>query len=134
MPPGIVTEVGTVIDELFDVKLTTVPPVGAGPSSVTVPLEESPPTTDVGDSVKLDKFAGITVNVVVWEIPAKDAVIVAGADAPTAKVPIEKVAVLDPAATVIEDGTIASSEFDVSATVVPPDTANPLSVTVPVAD
>ena len=111
----------------------TVPPVGAGPSRVIVPTEDIPPTTVVGDKVKLVSLAGVTVNVVVCEKPANDAVIVAADAAPTARVPIEKVAVFEPSATVIDAGTVAFGVLETSATEVPPETANPLRVTVPVA-
>jgi len=50
-PAATVTVPGTVADELLDASATTRPPVGAGPLSVTVPVEETPPATVVGLSV-----------------------------------------------------------------------------------
>jgi len=49
LPPGTVTVAGTVADEglLLDSD-TTAPPLGAGPLSVTVPVEPLPPTTEDG--------------------------------------------------------------------------------------
>jgi len=47
-PADIVTEPGTVAAELLLVKLTTVPPVAAGPLRVTVPVEAPPPRTELG--------------------------------------------------------------------------------------
>ena len=47
-PAATVTEVGVVALELLDERETTAPPVGAAPFKVTVPVEELPPTTDVG--------------------------------------------------------------------------------------
>jgi hypothetical protein len=44
-PAGTVTLAGTVADALLLVSVTTVPPEGAGPFSVTVPVEEVPPFT-----------------------------------------------------------------------------------------
>jgi hypothetical protein len=48
-PAATVTDAGTwAAAELLEVKLTTAPPVGAGPSNVTVPVEDVPPTTVAG--------------------------------------------------------------------------------------
>ena len=48
-PPATVTLAGTVAAEVLSLdKDTTAPPPGAGPLSVTVPVEELPPTTLVG--------------------------------------------------------------------------------------
>ena len=45
-PPATVTPAGTVAAEVLSLdKDTTAPPPGAGPLSVTVPVEELPPTT-----------------------------------------------------------------------------------------
>ena len=53
-PAATVTLPGIVTDELLDDSFTTIPPVGAFPLSVTVPVEDAPPTTDVGETVTLD--------------------------------------------------------------------------------
>jgi len=42
--------------------VTTAPPVGAGPLSVTVPVEEAPPGTDVGLRVTELRTAAVTVR------------------------------------------------------------------------
>lgn len=47
-PPVTVTLDGVVADVLLSDKVTTVPPEGAGPLNVTVPVDELPPTTLVG--------------------------------------------------------------------------------------
>jgi hypothetical protein len=48
-PAATVTDAGTwATAGLLDVNATTAPPVGAGLSKVTVPVEETPPSTDVG--------------------------------------------------------------------------------------
>ena len=39
------------------------PPVGAGPDSVTVPVADAPPRTDVGDTVTLAATGATTVSV-----------------------------------------------------------------------
>ena len=48
-PASTVTVAGTwAAAVLLEVKLTTAPPVGAGPLSVTVPVEDTPPKTAAG--------------------------------------------------------------------------------------
>jgi len=50
-------------------RVTTAPPAGAGPFSVTVPVEEVPPITEVGLRVTELSVAAVTVNVVVLVTP-----------------------------------------------------------------
>ena len=52
-PAGTITLGGGTALVLFDAKFTTSPPVGAGPLSVTVPVEDVPPTTEAGATVRL---------------------------------------------------------------------------------
>ena len=71
LPAGTVTDAGTVTyDELSD-SVTTAPPVGAAPVSVTVPCEGLPPVTLAG--LKLTELrvaaAGVTVSVAVRVTP-----------------------------------------------------------------
>jgi hypothetical protein len=48
-PAATVTDAGTwAAAVLLEVKLTTAPPVGAGLSRVTVPVDDVPPATDAG--------------------------------------------------------------------------------------
>jgi hypothetical protein len=49
-------------------RLTTAPPAGAGPLSVTVPVEEVPPITKVGLRVTVLNVAAVTVNVTVFVV------------------------------------------------------------------
>ena len=53
------------MEGLLLVRLTATPPIGAGPLRVTVPVEELPPLTDVGDIVNVERLGGFTVIVVV---------------------------------------------------------------------
>lgn len=62
-PAPMVTVAGTVAVELLDVSATAVPPVGAGPLKVTVPVEVEPPVTVVGERVKDTRAAGVIVRV-----------------------------------------------------------------------
>src|SRR5260370_959854 len=58
-PAGTVTVAGTVAAAvLLLVRLTTAPPLGAGPLSVTVPVEGFPPVTLTGFSVTEDRATG----------------------------------------------------------------------------
>jgi hypothetical protein len=67
-PAATVTDAGTwAAAVLLEVKLTTAPPVGATLLSVTVPVEETPPATDVGLTLTpVREAAGaVTVSVAV---------------------------------------------------------------------
>lgn len=58
---GTVTEAGTVIVVLEDARVTTVPPVGAGPLRVTVPVDACPPATTEGLKA-IDRTTGDAVK------------------------------------------------------------------------
>ena len=70
-PAATVTLAGVVAAELLSESDTTAPPVGAAAVSVTVPVEDVPPVTDVGLTVTDCSAApaGLTVKVAVWFTP-----------------------------------------------------------------
>ena len=73
--------------------ITTIPPDGAGPESVTVPLTLAPPTTVDGLSVSEDVAGRVTVNVAVLGVPPLyEAEMTADVPAYTAVVEMAKVA------------------------------------------
>jgi hypothetical protein len=47
---------------LLDERVTLSPPFGAEPFTVTVPVAEFPPVTELGDTVTPVNAAGLTVN------------------------------------------------------------------------
>src|SRR5437867_12537568 len=69
LPAGTVTLAGTLAAPLLLDSVTCAPPAGAGPLSVTVPVEDcTPPTTLVGFKVseeRLGRGGGVTVSVIV---------------------------------------------------------------------
>jgi len=74
-PAATVTLAGTVaVDVLLLVRVTAAPPAGAGPLSVTVPVEDcAPPVTVVEFSVSVESVGeacGATVSEAVWVTPA----------------------------------------------------------------
>ena len=66
--PAIVTLVGTVATALLLPSVTSAPPAGAGPFSVTVPVDALPPRTDVGLNVTELRVAAVTVKVAAFVI------------------------------------------------------------------
>jgi hypothetical protein len=73
-PAATVTVAGTVAAAVVPlIRETTAPPVGAGPLSVTVPVEGDPPVTLVGFSVseeRVGRACGSTVSEAVLVAPA----------------------------------------------------------------
>ncbi len=137
-PETTVTLAGTVAVDVLLERETAAPPLGAGPLSVTVPVEVcTPPVTLVGFSVseeRVGRACGSTVSEAVLVTPAYDAEMVTGVDAVTALVLTVNVALLAPAAIVTLAGTLAAPLLLESSTCAPPVSAGPLSVTVPVED
>ena len=62
-PARTVTFAGTDAATEFDDRITTVPPDGDAPLSVTVPVEPAPPTTEVGEIVNEVIVSDETVTV-----------------------------------------------------------------------
>ena len=72
LPAGTVTLNGTLAAPLLLESMTCAPPAGAGPLSVTVPVEDcKPPTTLVGFSVSESTVTGggVTVSEAVRVVP-----------------------------------------------------------------
>jgi hypothetical protein len=65
---AIVTLVGTVAKALLLPIVTSAPLAGAGPFSVTVPVDALPPRTDVGLNMTELRVAAVTVKVAVFVI------------------------------------------------------------------
>jgi len=133
-PAATVTLAGTVAAALLDASVTTMPPAGAAADSVTVPVLETPPATDVGFNVTDVSDAAVIVRLAVWEAPDNVAVIVLAEFAATAVVVTVNVAVVEPAATVTLAGTVAATLLDASVTTKPPAGAAADNVTVPVLE
>jgi hypothetical protein len=130
-PAATVTLAGVVELALLSESVTTMPPAGAKPVRVTVPVEELPPATGVGLMATEVNAAGFTVSVVVRE-PFRVAVIVTGVAELTPLVVIENVAEVAPPATVTLAGTVAEGSLLASVTAMPPAGAALPRVTVPV--
>jgi len=116
-------------------KLTTVPPDGAGPLSLTVPCESSPPLTLVGLSVSEERVtapAGVTLSDACRETPPAVPVITAVVVAVTVCVVTLNVLLVAPAGTVTLLGTVATLLLLLSDTTTPPEGAAPDRVAVPV--
>ena len=127
LPAATVTLVGTLAAPLLLDSITCAPPAGAGPLSVTVPVEDpTPPTTLLGLKVSeetVGRGGGITVSEADRLTPPKDAEMVTVVDAVTVLVLTVKVALVLPAATVTLAGTLAAPLLLDNATCAPPSVA-----------
>lgn len=131
-PEAMVTLLGTVAEALLLCKVTTAPPLGATPFSVTVPVAELPPVTVCGATLTAVSVAGFTVSAVV-AVVEKVAEITAVLTEETPCVVTVKFALVAPAATRTEDGTVATEVLLLERlTEIPEGPAAPVSVTVPV--
>jgi hypothetical protein len=77
VPPGTVTEAGTLTKVLFDDSATTEPLEGAGAEIVTVQVEFAPEATVAGEHVRLDTVVAVRVSCVEADVPFIEAVTVA---------------------------------------------------------
>ena len=132
LPAGTVTLEGSCAAELLSESDTTIPPEGAGPVRVTVPIDELPPVTDVGLTVTALSAAGLIVKVACTVFPLKVADSVDVVVVVTTLVVTVKVAVVEPANTVTLPGVWAAELLSDRVTTTPPEGAGPFSVTVPV--
>ena len=135
-PAATVTVPGTVAaDVLLEDAVSVKPPVGAGLDSVTVPVEFAiPPTTVVGFRASVVTVGAVTPTVAVLLVVPVVPVIVAVTFEATATVVAVNVAVLEPAATVTDAGTVVDASLDARVTASPPVGAFALRVTVPVEE
>lgn len=133
-PAGTSTDPGTPAAPELDDSDTVVPPPGAAALNVTTPVEPAPPTTDDGfTETDCNDGAAVTVSeAVFWFKPPSVAVIVTVVSDETLFTVTVKVAELDPAFTVTDDGTAAAALLDASVSVELPVGAAPFNVTVPV--
>lgn len=128
-PAATVTDVGVCAALLLLESVTDAPPVGAGPLSVTVPVEDAPPVSVVGLSVSSVIDGGLTVIVADLAMLLYEAEIADVLMEPTALVLTVNVPLMDPEGTVTEAGTVATPVLLlVKAATAPPAGAGPLKV------
>jgi len=102
---GTVTLAGVCAAELLADRFMTIPPVGARPVKVTVPVEEFPPTKLVGLKLRVESAGGAMVNFVVCVTPLRLADSVATTEATVGLVVTPNTALLALAGTVTDAGT-----------------------------
>jgi len=127
-PAATVTLAGTDAAARLDDNVTTRPPFGAGPDSVTVPVADAPPRTDVGETETADATGAMTDKVTdLFTVPrvAVNATFVSDA---TAAVTASTLTLVAPAGTMACGGRLTIAVFALeSITVVPPAGAAPSS-------
>jgi hypothetical protein len=108
VPAGTVTVVGTDALPLVLERVTWVPPVGAVPPSVTVPVAPWPPATALGDTVRALTCSGVTVKLAVTGL-FRVAVIVTVVGDVTPAVTTENAPVIWPAANeMLDEANVAT--------------------------
>ena len=126
-PAATVTEAAVDALEEFDDKLTAIPPIGAAPLSITVPVAETPQVTDDGEMDTPVGTGARTVRFAEAELPFALAEMARVAFFETGIVVTLKVVVNAPEGTVTVDGTVAHPLFELRLTVIPPAGAAALS-------
>ncbi len=101
---------------------------------MTVPAEDDPPATEVGDKLSDVTAAGVTVSFALTETPVSVPVIFAATVAVTGEVVTINVVEVDPAGTVTVAGTTALLLLEANLTTSPPLGAGPVTVAVPVEE
>jgi hypothetical protein len=112
--------------------VTVMPPTGAGPLMVTVPVDELPPSTLAGLNVRPVGLGASTVTVADTDLPFAVAVIVAGVFADTGTPVTVNDTAVAPADRVTVPGTVTGPLL-LRATVMPPAGADVLMVSLAVA-
>src|SRR2546429_6992101 len=85
LPAGTITLEGTLAAPLLLESITCASPAGAGPLSVTVPMDDcAPPITLVGFNVSEETVGGVTAIAASTITPPQHTCTVATADPPTA--------------------------------------------------
>jgi len=110
-----------------------VPPGPACPLRLTVPVEELPPPTELGDTLRLVRAAAVIVSGADCVLAPWAPEITTDALLDTARVVTVNVAEVEPLGTVTVAGTFAFGLLEERLTVKPAALAGPVSVTVPVA-
>jgi hypothetical protein len=133
-PAATVTDTGTDTTEEDAIRETAVPPAGAGPLSVRVPVADPPPATEPGLKVTLSG-TGVEVSesAALFVAPPYIAEIVTEEPVPVVSVVTVNVPELDPAGMMMLAGTVAFAVLElVSVTAAPPVRAGPFNMTVAV--
>ena len=135
-PAATVTEVGTVRAALLSESETGRPPVGAEPVRVTVQTAAAPDEMEVGLQARLLIWLGAAerVRAAVLETEFAVAVTVTAVEAVTVPAVALKAAVVAPAATETEAGTVRAALLSEIETAKPPAGAAPVKVTVQAAE
>jgi hypothetical protein len=132
-PAGIAIDTDKLVMPLCEVEsLTIIPPVGAGPLSVTVPIEELPPTTELGDTTSVFTEVILIPSVALFVTPLRLAEITALTLLVTGEVFTVNVAAVEPSGIETEGATVAAGLLLDKAISTPAGGAGALSVTVAV--
>ncbi len=136
-PEATTTDAGTVAAALSEASVTVIPPTGAGLLIVTVPVELTPPRTDVGFKESADATGALTVRLAdaTVAVVGTVALIEAVLSVLTPTVVTVKVVEVKPAPIETVAGTVAEASVELSVTVIVlPVATLPINVTVAVED